>query len=254
MFKAGTMTTGTFVAPATTVQAASSQTIGFVLTNALPSKTSNPLYNSRIIVLMPVEMYEDDEGLGVISMDNALQGMKFRPDRTYDPGTGVPNTSCAHRVCYVITHENLVDIPAGTNIKLSLLGTANQESVKMAGDFEVRTQLYEIASDSNTYPIDEGAWPSNFLTTAGSVATTTGASKGVEASSMVTYATGVRYTLYFTTDQYIPKGGTLVVKLPSDPAIGEVVEITSSPADISTSASGLSYSSHTKSTLTLKAS
>jgi len=201
MFKAGTMTTGTFVAPSTTVQAASSQTIGFTLTNALPSKTSNPLYNSRIIVLMPVEMYvEDDSGMDVMSMDSVLQGMKFRRDTTYDPGTGLPKSKCSERVCYVITHENLMDIPAGTNVRLLLSGTNNPESVDTAGDFAVKTQLYEIASDSNTYPIDEGAWPSNFLTTPGAVATTTGANKGVEASSMTTYASNVRYTLYFTTD------------------------------------------------------
>jgi len=51
----------------------------------------------------------------------------------------------------------------------------------------------------------------------------------MDASSWVTYAEKVRYTLYYTTYQYIPKDGILTVKLPKDESTGEVVTITSSP-------------------------
>ena len=76
----------------------------------------------------------------------------------------------------------------------------------------------------------------------------------MEASSWVTYADKVTYTLYFTTYQYIPKDGILTVKLPKDATKGEIVTITSSPVPITSSATGLSYSSHTTTELKLKAS
>jgi len=86
-FTAGTMTVGTFIAPSTLVQTATVHTIAFTLTNALPSKTSNALYNSRILILMPAEMYlADPAGLGVQSMDNTLQSTTIKRDTTYTTG------------------------------------------------------------------------------------------------------------------------------------------------------------------------
>lgn len=86
-FTAGTMTVGSFIAPSTLVQTATVHTIAFTLTNALPSKTSNALYNSRILILMPAEMYlADPAGLSVTSMDNTLQSTTVKRDTTYTTG------------------------------------------------------------------------------------------------------------------------------------------------------------------------
>ena len=95
-----------------------------------------------------------------------------------------------------------------------LSGTNNQESVTKATNFQVLTQLYEVANNGLFYEIDAGEWPSDFTTTPGSVSTTTGVGKVMSASSWVTYASDVEYTVFFTTYQYVPKGGSLMVKLP----------------------------------------
>ena len=74
--KAGVMTVGAFIAPSKLVQAATAHTVTFTLANALPSKSANPLYNSRILIMMPEIMFvSDPNGLDIVSMDNTLQGL-----------------------------------------------------------------------------------------------------------------------------------------------------------------------------------
>ena len=110
-FTAGTMTTGSFGAPSKAVQARAPHTVAFTLTNALPCKASNPLYNSRIIILMPEVMYVEDQAKpDILSMDNVLQDIDFQRETTFTTTNG----DCAKRVCYVITHKNPIDIPKGT--------------------------------------------------------------------------------------------------------------------------------------------
>ena len=83
-FTAGTMIQGSFVAPTRGVQAEASHLVSFTLTNNLPSKNSNPLYNSRILVMMPREMtIENEQSLDVNQQDNVLVQLKFRRDKTY---------------------------------------------------------------------------------------------------------------------------------------------------------------------------
>jgi hypothetical protein len=248
-FTAGTMSVGTFLAPAKLVQAATSHTVAFTLTNALPVTSSNAEYSSRIIILMPEVMYvASPTDVDVISLDNALQGLTFQRDETFSTGAGGA-CSANGRVCYAISYTNKMDIPKGTAIKLSITGTNNQDSVRLAGNFQVITQLYEIADPSQVYAIDEGAWATDFTTTPGAVTSTTG--KVMAASTWVTHADKAAYTIHFTTYQYIPKNGVLTLAMPAG------VEITSSPvADLAPPA-GLGYASHSagkNSNLKLKAS
>jgi hypothetical protein len=247
-FTFGTMSQGTFIAPAKLVQAATSHSVAFTLTNALPVSSSNAEYSSRIIILMPAVMYVADKtGTDIISLDNALQGLTFQRDETYS--TGAPGGDCSARVCYAISYTNKADIPKGTAIKLSISGTNNQDSVRQAGSFQVITQLYEIADPSKVYAIDEGAWATDFTTTPGAVTSTTG--KVMAASTWVTHADDAAYTIHFTTYQYIPKNGVLTLDMPAG------VEITSSPVPDLAAPTGLGYASHSagkNSNLKLKAS
>jgi hypothetical protein len=92
---------------------------------------------------MPEVMYVEDAGKvpDIISLDSVLQSLVAKRETTFSTTNG----NCATRVCYVITHENPADVPKGTEIKLSIMGTNNQDSVRKAGNFLVITQLYEIA-------------------------------------------------------------------------------------------------------------
>jgi hypothetical protein len=127
MFLAGTMAQGSFVAPSRGVQAAANVLVSFTLTNNLPSKNSNPLYNSRILIMMPEAMKKGVDA-DVTQQDTVLVQMKFRWDTTAAGCTGT-------RACYEITHENTMDVPGGTEIKLWLGGTNNQESVTTAKNY-----------------------------------------------------------------------------------------------------------------------
>lgn len=194
---------------------------------------------------MPAIMFVSDPAVPIISsMDNALQTVTFSRDTTFT--TGQAGGDCSTRVCYEINHENVADVPKGTAVSLRIQGTNNQDSVRKAGDFRVMTQLYEIASPSNFYGIDQGVWPSDFTTTPGAVTSTTG--KVMDSTTWVTYADNAAYTIYFTTYEYIPKNGILKLEMPDG------VTITSSPVSgFSTTASGLGYSTHQPSYLELKA-
>lgn len=148
-----------------------------------------------------------------------LLGLTYLREKTYKGSS--TQQDCTARVCYVLKYTNPVEIPKGTTINLSVSGTSNQDSVRTAGDFQVITQLYEIAEPATVYAIDEGSWPTDFTTTPGAVTSTTG--KVMEASTFVTYAAKAAYTISFTTYQYIPKGGILTLAMPTG------VEIASDP-------------------------
>jgi hypothetical protein len=64
---------------------------------------------------------------------------------------------CASVVCYQITQSSGIEIPGGTVLKFTITGTVNQNSVKDAGNFDVQTQLLDIAA--GTYSnIDHNSW------------------------------------------------------------------------------------------------
>jgi hypothetical protein len=140
-------------------------------------------------------------------MDGKLLKAAIKYETTF-PGCVAP------RVCYEVTHSNIYDVPAGSTLSLTITGTKNQDSVRDAGKFLLQTQLKELTGAGSYYNIDKGEFPSNFMTQKGGISLTTG--KAMTSSNYETYANDAAYTIFITTYDYIPAGGSLAILLPSE--------------------------------------
>ena len=158
--------------------------------------------------MAPSEMTVDRTATPTMkSLDGKLLKAVIKFETTF-AGCALP------RVCYEITHSNIRAVAAGEVIKFSISGTTNQDSVRDAGKFSVSTQLEELtgALVGTYYDIDTGEFPSNFLTKEGGISLTSG--KAMKSTNYETYSGNAAYTVYFTTYDYVPADGTIVIKLP----------------------------------------
>ena len=146
-------------------------------------------------------------------------------------------SGCDKRLCYSIRPKLTTPIPAKA-IALKIFNSVNPSAVEYAGDFEVETQQYDVLT-GEWYGIDKGMFPSDFLTSKGSISVPPGAKTtsvkvppvgGVEVliPNYQTWHEGQKYRVPFKLGNYVAAGGLLTVFLPPS-ADGRGVKIVSNP-------------------------
>ena len=204
-FHGGKITNGVFTGLIRNIQQTSAtHRIEFTLQSSLPAKDAR--FETRIVIKMP-EKLSISPGVVVIPFVKNLDGHLLDPQIKIETDF----TGCATpAVCYSITTKNLIRVPAGTQIGLSITGTTNQESEQPAGKWAVWTQLKDI-NTGVYFSIDEGNFTSDWTAVAGNIVV---AGRATTASSYMNYKENVKYTIYAQMQNYVPDGGIVEVFLP----------------------------------------
>jgi len=131
-FTSGQIGGGIFSGFVNFIQMRAAHVVQFKIQNTLPAK--NTVYDSRIVIIMPLEMTADTTNApSVQNLDGSILNAQIAVE------TAFGNCGSGAVVCYSITHSNTKAVPAGSIIRMNIVGTVNQNSVRDAGKWSVQT-------------------------------------------------------------------------------------------------------------------
>lgn len=162
-FQSGAMTVGYLQPQLYYIQISSVYEVTFTMINALPGATSiNGISTvSKIVIVFPTIMPASTSVTTTVSnLDGNVNGATIAADTTYTDSSNNIDCSGAY-ACYRLSHTNVADVAAGTQLRFRLTGPTNAISVQTAGNFHVQTLIEETASGTTgAFNIDYGAFAS----------------------------------------------------------------------------------------------
>lgn len=177
------------------------------------------MFDSRIVIKMPEKLtIQPGSTPEIKNLDGKVYGAKISQVTDF--------LGCvAPIVCYSIEHTNVREIPAGSILRFSILGTTNQVSQQKAGKWEVQTQIKELTTNKH-FNIDHGSFTTDWTAIAGGIVTS---GTNTKSNNYQNHFKPSVYTFNFNILNYIPKDGFLTLTLPKQ------VKLISSPFDTFTS-------------------